>query len=141
MKAIWAKGSLDEKNVAVTYQYALTSTAETVLELAASNLYRLFVNGELIGYGPAHAAHGYSRIDTYALAKWAGAETVLSVEVYSANTNTFYTVDERPFFAAEVKNGAEILAEAADFTAYHMTERVRRYAGSASSGRTRKFIT
>jgi hypothetical protein len=107
MQAIWAKGLLEEKNVAVTFLYTLTPSADTVLELAASNLYRLFVNGELIGYGPARAAHGYSRIDTYALTAWAGQTTVLAVEVYSANTNTFYTVDEYPFFAAEIKDGGK----------------------------------
>ncbi len=126
MNAIWAKGLLEEKNITVTYQYTVTPSTETVLELAASNLYRLFVNGELVGYGPARAAHGYSRLDTYSLAKWVGTEAVLSVDVYSANTNTFYTVDERPFFAAEIKNGTDVLAEAGDFTAYRMTERVRK---------------
>ena len=126
MQAIWAKGLSEEKNIAVTYQYTLTPAADTVLELAASNLYRLFVNGALVGYGPARAAHGCSRLDTYSLAAWAGAETVLSVEVYSANTNTFYTVDERPFFAAEIKTGGEVCAAAADFTAYRMTERVQK---------------
>ena len=126
MQAIWAKGLLDEKNIAVTFQYALTPAEDTVLELAASNLYRLFVNGVLVGYGPARAAHGYSRLDTYALAKWAGQAIVLSVEVYSANTNTFYTVDEHPFFAAEIKQGSAVIAQAADFTAYRMTERVQK---------------
>lgn len=126
MYAVWAKGLSEEKNIAVTFQYALTPSADTVIDLAASNLYRLFVNGELIGCGPARAAHGYSRLDTYSLEKWAGQETVLSVEVYSANTNTFYTVDERPFFAAEIKNGETVLASASDFTAYRMTERVQK---------------
>ncbi len=126
MYAVWAKGLSEEKNIAVTFQYALTPSADTVIDLAASNLYRLFVNGELIGYGPARAAHGYSRLDTYSLGKWAGQETVLSVEVYSANTNTFYTVDERPFFAAEIKEGENVLVSASDFTAYRMTERVQK---------------
>jgi len=132
MKAIWAKGLLHEMNVAVTFQYTLTPQENTVLELAASNLYRLFVNGDFAGYGPARAAHGYSRLDSYALGKWAGQQTVLAVEVYSANINSYYTVNERPFFAAEIKNGSEIIAQAADFTAYHMTERiqkVRRFCG------------
>ena len=34
MQAIWAKGLLDEKNVAVTFQYAVTPAEDTVLELA-----------------------------------------------------------------------------------------------------------
>ncbi len=140
MKAVWAKGLREEKNIMLTFQYALQPEAGTVLKLAASNLYRLFVNGELIGYGPARAAHGYSRVDRYELDRWAGQETVLSVEVHSANVNTFYVVDELPFLAAEVwqvqkaaegcgsaaKTADKLLAQATDFTAYRMTERVQK---------------
>lgn len=72
MQAIWPKNLLKEKNITITFQYTLIPTADTNLDLAASNLYRLFVNGALIGYGPARAAHGYSRLDSYSLAKWAG---------------------------------------------------------------------
>ena len=126
MKAVWIKDLYEEKNVAVTYQYRLTPTADMTLTLAASNLYRLFVNGEMKGYGPARAAKGYSRSDVYPLAAYAGEETVLSVEVYSANTNTFYTVDEPPFFAAEIRAGGKVAAEASDFIAYPMTERVQK---------------
>ncbi len=126
MNAVWIKDLYEEKNVAVTFQYRLTPSAGTELFLAASNLYRLFVNGELKGYGPARAAHGYSRQDVYRLGSYAGRDTVLSVEVYSANTNTFYTVDEPPFFAAEIREGGRIAAEAADFAAYPMIERVQK---------------
>ena len=126
MKAVWIRDLYEEKNVAVTFQYRLTPSADAVLTVAASNLYRLFVNGELKGYGPARAAHGYSRTDSHPLSDWAGEETVISVEVYSANTNTFYTVDEHPFFAAEIRAGGALVASAADFTAYPMTERVKK---------------
>ncbi|MBQ7915622.1 MAG: hypothetical protein IJ315_02390 [Firmicutes bacterium] len=126
MQAVWAKGLSEEKNIMVTYQYKLTPAQDAKLVMAASNLYRLFVNGELVGYGPARAAHGYSRMDEYSLAKWAGKETVLAAEVYSANINTYYTVDERPFFAAEILSGGEVVAEGKDFAAYHMTERVQK---------------
>lgn len=126
MKAIWGKGLLEEKNIHMVFRYTLVPETDTVLNLAASNLYRLFVDGELIGYGPARAAHGYSRIDSYALGKNSGKDTVISVEVYSANINSFYTVDEYPFFAAEIKNGDAVVAESDDFGAYHMTGRVQK---------------
>ena len=49
MQAIWAKNLSEEKNITVTFQYILTPDADDVLYLSASNLYRLFVDGALIG--------------------------------------------------------------------------------------------
>lgn len=126
MDAIWAKGLRDEKNIVIAFQCMIIPSKNTKLSLAASNLYRLFVNGELIGYGPARAAHGYSRLDEYYLGKWDSQEAVITVEVHSANVNTYYVVDELPFFAAEIKNGDEIIATSRAFQAYHMTERVQK---------------
>lgn len=126
MKSIWAKNMSHEKNVHVAYLYTLKPNADTYLELAASNLYRLFVDGAFVGYGPARAAHGYSRLDKYALADWAGKEIVIAVEVYSANVNSYYTVFEQPFFAAQIKCGENIIAQSHDFTAYHLHQRVQK---------------
>ena len=126
MKSIWAKGLLEEKNVMLAFRNRLTPGGDCELKLAASNLYRLSVNGEMIGYGPARAAHGYSRLDSYSLEKWQGQEIIITVEVYSANINTFYTVDERPFFACEITCGDQIIADAGNFEAFRMTGRVQR---------------
>ena len=126
MNAIWAKGLLEEKNIHVAFLYRLIPEKDTCLKLAASNLYRLFINGGFVGYGPARAAHGYSRIDTYDLSQWAGLETVIVAEVYSANVNTYYTVCERPFFAAEIKCGEVVIADSGDFTAFHLRDRIQK---------------
>lgn len=125
MQAIWAKAPLKEMNVQYTFQYALTPEEGTKIKLAASNLYRIFVGGKLIGYGPARAAHGYSRIDEYSLSPWAGKNVTVSVEVYSAQVNTYYIIEEDPFFAAEILCGDEVIATAKDFTCYRMSERVQ----------------
>ena len=126
MEAVWGKGLLEEKNIHLMFTYRLTAEKGHRLQLAASNLYRLFVNGKLTGYGPARAAHGYSRPDSYDLSPWAGAELLLAIEVYSGNVNTYYTVDERPFFAAELYREDTLLAQAKDFEAFHMTARVQK---------------
>ncbi len=126
MKSVWARGLSSEKNITITFMKMLTPSLDTKITLTASTVYRMFVGGELVGYGPARAAHGYSRLDEYSLAKWAGCYTTVAVEVYSANINSFYTVDEPPFFAAEITDGGGIIAEASDFTAYRMDERVQR---------------
>ncbi len=126
MNAVWPKGLLKEINTLVAFQYTFTPEQDSVLTLAASNLYRLHINGSFVGYGPARGAHGYSRVDSYPLSAYAGSKAVLTVEVFSSGVDSYYTVKEAPFFAAEIKNGETLVAEAADFTAYHLTERVQK---------------
>ncbi len=126
MKGIWLKGFLEEKNIMAAFQYRLTPEEKTKIFLAASNLYRIFVNSEFVGYGPARAAHGYSRVDSYDLSSWKGKEVCITVEVHSANINSYYLVEERPFFAAQIREGEKILAEATDFTPFHLTSRVQK---------------
>ena len=126
MKPIWAKGLYKEKNITLTFLHTLTPTADAKLCLTASTVYRLFVDGEFVGYGPARAAHGYSRLDEYSLDRWAGREVTVSAEVYSANVNSFYTVDEPPFFACEITSGGAVVADSDDFVAYRMHERVQK---------------
>lgn len=125
MKAIWANANLKEMNVQYTFQYTLTPKDDTMIRLAASNLYRIFVGGKLVGYGPARAAHGYSRIDEYSLAEWSGSAVTVSVEVYSAQVNTYYIIEEDPFFAVEIVERDSVIATSEDFTAYRMNERVQ----------------
>ena len=126
MQAVWGKGLLKEKNILLGFQYSFIAEENDRLELAASNLYRLFINGELVGYGPARAAHGYSRLDTYSLSAYAGKPVKIGVEVYSANVNTYYTVEEPPFFAAELYRGETLIADASRFVAYRDTSRVQK---------------
>ncbi|MBR4863145.1 MAG: hypothetical protein IKU07_01110 [Oscillospiraceae bacterium] len=126
MNAIWGKGLQKEMNIHLLFQYDMTPQKGDVLKIAASNLYRFTVGTQLVGYGPARAAHGYSRVDVYDLTPWAGNEVQLTVEVYSANVGTYYTVDELPFFGAEIYRDGKCIAEAADFAACRMNGRVQK---------------
>lgn len=124
MTAIWNQELRGQKNHTLAFVYRTTATTQMTLSIAASNLYRLFINGELKGYGPARAAHGYSRVDEYTLAPYAGKEIILVVEVFAANINSYYIVDELPFFSAELHEGNRVCAQSSDFDAYHLTDRV-----------------
>ncbi|MBR5296136.1 MAG: hypothetical protein IKU24_06055, partial [Clostridia bacterium] len=126
MEGVWLKGLLEEKNIMGAFQYRFTPKKKSEIKIAASNLYRIFVGGDFIGYGPARAAHGYSRVDFYDLSSYQGKEICITVEVHSANINSYYLVEERPFFAAEIWEGETLLAKAKDFTAYHLTSRVQK---------------
>lgn len=123
---VWVRALYNEMNVTLTFLKTVTLGDKPEIQLAASSLYRIFVNGELIGYGPARAAHGFSRIDRYSLAKWAGETVVIAVDVHSAQVNSFYVVDEKPFFMADILDGTRVIATAEDFTAYPRTDRLQK---------------
>ena len=53
--------------------FALSRTlpsGDHTLQLAASGLYRLRINGEVVAYGPARSPKGYARVDEVALGPW-----------------------------------------------------------------------
>ena len=126
MNAVWAKEIRGQKNHTVAFLYRMKATKNDTLKLAAASVYRFTVNGTLVGYGPARAAHGYSRVDEYSLSAYEGQEITLMFEVFAPNINTYYVVDELPFFAIEIYRDGKLIAEAKDFEAYLMNDRVVR---------------
>lgn len=124
MKAVWNKEMREIKNHTLAYVYEWKAERGDSIQLAAASVYRLFVNGKLIGYGPARAVHGYSRVDHYDFSEYHDKQVRLVIEVFASNINTYYIVDELPFFSAELSRNGKIMAEASDFTAYHLTDRV-----------------
>lgn len=124
MKIIWAKEIREQKNHTLGFVYKLRVKGNEKLKIAASSLYRLFVDGFFTGYGPARAAHGYSRVDEYDLSSYAGKTIHIVIEVFASNVNTFYIVDELPFFAAEIVMNNQVVADSADFKAFLLNDRV-----------------
>ncbi len=134
MKSVWLKGLSTEKNILAAFRYTDRSDIGFIsISVAASNLYRIFLNGILIGYGPARAAHGYTRVDTYSVrrSEYGGGELVVTVEVYSAQVHNFYLIKEQPFFGCEILADDKLIADTSDFEAFRITEKIqktRRYA-------------
>ncbi len=124
MKAVWNKELRTEKNHTLAFVYQWNAEKGDTLHLAASNLYRIFANGTLIGYGPARAPHGYSRVDSYDFSSYHGKTVRLVLEVFASNINTYYIVDELPFLAAELLRNNSLIADASQFAAFHLTDRI-----------------
>lgn len=124
--AVWAKGALKQKNLTCAFLWTAERTdADAKILIAASNLYRIFAGEKLIGYGPARAAHGYARIDEWSLPS---SETPLpiTVEVVSYQVNSYYLVEEDPFFACRIFSGGRELATSRDFDCVILTDRVQK---------------
>ncbi len=132
-RPVWPKGQTCEKNLFVGFRTVLTapSGGEVYLRVAAGSVYRAFLNGEFLGYGPARGPHGFQRIDQWSLReKLKPGTNVIAVEVSAYNVNNYYMVDQPAFFQAEVVNDAKVLAstdgDGAPFTAGLIQERIRK---------------
>ncbi|QGY42778.1 Bacterial alpha-L-rhamnosidase [Maribellus comscasis] len=129
---VWAEGREKEMNLTLGFHGVFQSEKgqDIKLKITASSLYRVFLNGKFLGYGPARAAHGFYRVDEYDLSELVKTdENVLAIEVAGYNVNSFYTIDEPSFLQAEVELDNHILlATGAEpgFNAFQIKERLQK---------------
>lgn len=97
------------------------------LVITACNECRVFLNGSFLGFGPARASHGYSRVDEYELKKLQETN-LLVVEAAAYNTASYCTLDEPGFLQAEVRGeeGNVIVYTGKDFLVRTYQERIRK---------------
>ena len=134
---VWAEGRETEMNLNLGFRgvFQAKKNQDFTLKITASTLYRVFLNGEFLGYGPARACHDYYRVDEYDISKKVlKGENILAVEVAGYNINTYYTLDQPSFLQAEVlSNGQPVLATGnhSDFEAFQLggrLQKVERYS-------------
>lgn len=129
---VWAEGRETEMNLNLGFlgKFQAKNDQDYMLKITASTLYRVFLNGKFLGYGPARAAHGYFRIDEYDLKpEVKKGENVIAVEVAGYNVNSYYTLDQPSFLQAElVSNGQIILATGTEngFEAFELKSRLQK---------------
>lgn len=129
---IWAEGRETEMNLNLGFRavFQAEKNQEYKLKITGSTLYRAFLNGEFLGYGPARSAHGYFRVDEYDLSKQlTNGENVIAIEVAGYNVNTYYTIDQPSFLQAELSTGKQIILATGtkpDFEAFEIKERLQK---------------
>jgi alpha-L-rhamnosidase len=129
---VWADGREKEMNLNLGFRgvFQAENRQDVTLKVTASTIYRVFLNGEFIGSGPARAAHGYFRVDEYPVGKRVkNGENIVAIEVAGYNINTYYTLDQPSFLLAEViVDGKVALATGKnrDFEAFQLTERLQK---------------
>lgn len=110
---VWLKGRSYEMNLFVGFRVQVRGedAGDAIVRLTASSIYRIFLNGEFLGYGPARGPHGYARIDEWSLkGKCNPGINTIAVEVAGYNVNSYYLLDQPAFLQAEVVCGARVLA-------------------------------
>ncbi len=130
---IWPVGLEREMNLFVGFRATVQPEKGTpvTVRVAASTLYRLFVNGEFRGQGPARAAHDFYRVDEWDITPLIHpGPNVIAFEVAGYNVNSYYVLDQPSFLQAEVVAGQQVLAatgsKRAPFEATLLSQRVRK---------------
>jgi len=130
-KPVWPAGRERQKNLFVGFRAAFEAPRQekVILRLAGSSLYRVYINGEFCGHGPARGPHGYFRVDEIELTgKLHPGKNVLAVEIAGYNINSYYLLDQPSFLQAEITARARVLAAtgAPEFEACILNHRVRK---------------
>jgi len=132
-KPVWPVGLEREKNLLVGFRTVIESTSaeKKFLRVAASSLYRLFVNGNFAGHGPARGPHGYYRVDEWDLSPFLRAgRNLIAFEVAGYNINSYYLLNQPSFLQAEISARGQVLAATsgggAPFEAILLKERVQK---------------
>lgn len=110
-QAIWADGRSEEMNCELSFRTVIPKGEETKLFLAASSIYRLWVNGEFICAGPARASHGWYRVDEICLSPFLTEDrNYVVTEVLGYNVNSYDTLDQPSFLTEEIWQGNEVIS-------------------------------
>ena len=135
---VWLEGREREMNLTVGFAATIQkpAAAPVTLRLTGATLYRIWINGEFAGHGPARAAHGFYRVDELDLtARLHSGDNVIAIEVAGYNANSYYVLNQPSFLQAEVVAGDQVLAATSAtagttraFTAHLITERVQKVA-------------
>ena len=128
---VWPKGQTDKLNQMVGFYSSWETedpSANSILRITAADSYRVWCNGEFLGYGPARTASGCARID-----EWPMNDSIkkgknhLAVEVISFGIDSYVYALQTPFFQAELIVEKEILLNTPnDFTTFNLDERIQK---------------
>lgn len=136
-KPIWPEGREQAMNLSVGFRavFDCPKGRQPMLRIAGSSIYRIYLNGEFAGHGPARGPHGYYRIDEWPLTGIKSSGNILAIEVAGYNVNSFYLLDQPSFIQAEVVSEGNVLAstagDGANFEATvlkHRLQKVQRYS-------------
>lgn len=130
---VWAEGRETEKNVTMGFRavFEAPESSSVLLRIAASTVYRAFINGTFCAYGPARGPHGYYRVDEWDLTpQLQPGRNIVAIEVAGYNANSYYHLDQPSFVQAEIAMGDKVLAatgrDVAGFEGAVLTQRVQK---------------
>lgn len=94
-------------NISSLYVFDFSLSKKVDLLISGQSEYQIFLNGELVGYGPnkgSHHVHRYQKITLHPKGK-----SRLLILLAGFNTNTYDRVNVAPFLWFELKDGEKII--------------------------------
>lgn len=118
---VWVEQAL---NTHLIFHAEAELSAPGTLRLTAADFYKLYINGEMVGFGPARTALGYARVDEYPLP---AGKSIITAEVAGYRCRSLSTCFQDSFFIAEVTvEGTPVLYTGRDFDCYRNLKRVQK---------------
>lgn len=107
---VWHAGHETEMNEQLRFVSAFCCSDDEPVKVvvAASNPFRIRLNGKFAGYGPARGPLGWFRLDEWPLATTKGTNTI-EIECAGYNCNSYYFQRQPSFIQAEVRQGDRTL--------------------------------
>ena len=108
---VWIRNRRETVNYQAGFRCDFYAEAEEAytLKITGASLYRIFLNGKFIGYGPARAGDGFMRCDEIRVDAKRGLNK-LAVEVAGYNCSSFYVLKMKSFLCAELCKDGEVTA-------------------------------
>lgn len=137
-RPIWEAGKEHAYNYTLDFIANIDKgDADTEISLAVSTSYILLINGEFVSHGPARAAHGLYRVDTFPISKYLTKDkNLIAIRVAGYNTNSFSYIEMPSFLCAEITSRNKVIAYTAfgegGFSAYPLNDRIIRVARYSS---------
>ncbi len=130
---VWAAGASWEMNTRICL-CAAQDLRGSVLRITTAYFYRVWINGQFAGFGPARAAKGYARVDELPLSAWATGNDTICIEAVGYACRSLSTAYQPSFVCAEVCRGDEVLCATGtdrDFELYRdpwLVQRTERFS-------------
>lgn len=130
---IWLKDMSEEVNIQAGFVAEFNGGKPAVLYITGSTLYRIFINGKFVHYGPARAPHGYARVDELDISdSVVDGKNTIAIEVAGYHCFTYYTIKQKNFLMAEILRDDQVLCATGNnfkgFRLYEREQKVMRYS-------------
>lgn len=115
-RPVWPQNREREMNLLMGFRapFKVSAGQHAVLRVTAATIYRAWLNGQFLGWGPARGPHGFFRIDEWDLSsRLLPGTNLIAVEVAGYNCNSYYLLNQPSFLQAEVAAGDKVLASTA----------------------------